>query len=234
MDQLVGLQWAAVPARLHLKHDFVEHIHKYRAVVNGPPLVATAQLYAITGNASAVDQQLRQLCQQGTLRLVPTHLPKPSVLVVKMEDYYTGDDALLSKFKAYVAGHNFSTELKSELLAHFTPEELSQLQGKGYLALVPRDVDSLSLAVPNMGFTIKLLHTSQTLVVRLLNAAQGKQLEYAVLKEKWHRNKAWFKDFKGLSLKWCIHYLVGEGLVEWLDSTGSIGSTNMVKLVKTV
>lgn len=216
--------WGTLPRQLNA--EFKEHIHKFRAFL--PKCVLKSQLYSLlVDRQSHVDYELDQLVSKGKIRRLITH---NNELVILTDDYvntindqivaHARDDEevdMLQSLRDFVS--TSSDSLISKDAAPLTPQQITTLIGMGYFSLIPLDVDHLYWAIPRMGFVVQLEQKSQKFILQCIKRTKHKEIALTLLREKWMKNKLRFKEYKGVSLTWCLHCLIGNGIVEVFQST---------------
>lgn len=216
--------WGTVPQELNA--DFREHIEKFRRFL--PPLVARAQLYSLYGDEqSRVDYEIEQMVSKGQIKVIKTI---SGDLVISTDNYLEAvngrivDDTSLAELLQVL--RDWTQESSDTLVAKeelpFTEEQLKTLVGMEYFSLIPGDLEHVSVSFPRVGFVLQLQQKSKTFIMRALNAQKWKELKQEDLLGKWNKNKARFKDFKGLSLNWSLHWLIGDGMIEAFQTGDSI------------
>lgn len=211
INVLLLKEWKSIPPQLN--SEFINHILKFRKII--PRVVSIYQLYSIIDNSSFVDQQLYLLSKENKIIQIEFNYK----LIIKFQDYINLIPTEFNKFKSYLVNtNNFIKITKSKLSENFNEDEIKNLLNKNFLSLIPQEIDSFKLSLPNLGFIIKLFNDSKKFILKLLMSTKWKELDDEELNKKWSTNKKLYKDFKGLSLDWIIHHLIGEGLIECFDT----------------
>ncbi|CDR42286.1 CYFA0S09e00166g1_1 [Cyberlindnera fabianii] len=230
--RILRYQWAGIPDQLN--SDFKEHIVKFRNFL--PSLVSRSQLYSLfSQQQSLVDKLVAEMVsKKEIIKIVTQNAQVKNDLIMTMDDYVEflngqiaaekttqHNKALLGKFKSFVLDKETDLSnavLRGELIKRFTIEEIKKLTELEFLSLVTSDSDRLFVIMPRFGFIVTLYLKAKTFITRTLNATKWKEMPHKELVEKWDKNKARFKDFKGLSLLWALHYLIGEGVIEAFET----------------
>jgi hypothetical protein len=210
--------WGPIPP--HLNTDFQEHINKFRSIV--PKVVSKAQLYSLfVDRQSHVDYQLEKLVSQGDIKVLEGGLVIRTCQYVELVNDQIvanadNDDTVyvLEKMRDWTQTTIDTIISKKSLAEYFSADQVTRLVTMGYYSLIPTDLENMALSIPRVGFIVRLQQLCETHIVRTLNSTKWKEMTESELLEKWLKNKARFKDFKGLSLNWCLHHLVGQGVIE--------------------
>jgi hypothetical protein len=210
--------WGPIPPQLNT--DFQEHISKFRNTV--PKVVSKAQLYSLfVDRQSHVDYQLEKLVSQCDIKMLEGGLAIRTCQYVELinDQIIANADnedtvSVLEKMRDWTQTTTDIIISKKSLAEYFSVDQMTKLVTMGYYSLIPGDLENMALSIPRVGFIVRLQQLCKTYIVRTLNSTKWKEMKESELTEKWLKNKARFKDFKGLSLNWCLHHLLGQGVIE--------------------
>lgn len=188
-----------------------------------PPIVLRSQVYSLVPDRTAADRQLRELQEQGEIRVVQLGFDLDAHGIIFTEDYRTRVLKACDGRPCVVAVQKFLTSVlptcgdlsfqQDQMMKTFgfRDSEITQLVNAGVLTV--RDAGSWWLAVPGAGRFIKYFVKGRQAVLGMVRRAKYRELHLSELLGR--RAPAAVR----LGLAYHVHDLIGAQLVDCISTT---------------
>ncbi|XP_036891507.1 serine/threonine-protein kinase 19 isoform X3 [Sturnira hondurensis] len=188
-----------------------------------PPIALRSQVYSLVPDRTAADRQLKELQEQGEIRVVQLGFDLDAHGIILTEDYRTrvlkacsgrSYAGAVQKFLASVLPACRDLSVQQDQMTQtfgFTDTEITQLVNAGIFTV--RDAGSWWLAVPGAGRFIKYFVKGRRAVLGMVQKAKYRELLLSELLGR--RAPASVK----LGLAYHVHDLIGAQLVDCVSTT---------------